>query len=622
MVSHDGGDFLPRTLAALAAQTRPADAVIGVDTGSRDHSAALLEQELGKANVTVFDQPRSGMGGAVMAGLKALSPWPADGAGAAPGAEWIWLLHDDAAPAPEALAELLHAVERAPSVTVAGCKQLDWHAERRLIDVGLSTSRWAERLTLIDADELDQGQYDGRSDTFAVNSAGMLVRRDIWEELRGFDPALPGSGDDVDFCWRNRLAGHRVVVVPSAKMFHVSHRPHALGNATAARKAQVHLRLKHAAGWKVPLHAVGALVGSLFKLVLSIAVKDPGHGFSQLLATFAGLGRPAAVIRGRRNAARTRRIRRSVMKGLQTPRREVWAHRRSLIEALGADDFGDGLTGTDPLAEQPTGDADDFAAIATPDRGWVGNGAVLAILLTLAVSLTGLLSLFRAPAVSGGALIPVSLRLSEIWSHASTWWISLGAGLPGHGDPFGYLLWVLGVLGAGDANGAVGWLLILAMPLSALGAWFAAGALTPAQEAAPGGRPGLGRGTGAPGRPQPGPAGCLDCARHDPGARPGTAPGDRHGGRPRRPRRPGARPRTAHPRARRPSRRQRDAVLDGCGRRGPRHGRGHRRGAVAAGALHSRRCPLRRASGPPRPHGVVGAPAQPGTVPAVRLLGP
>ena len=209
---------------------------------------------------------------------------------AAPAVEWIWLLHDDAAPAPEALAELLRAVERAPSVTVAGCKQLDWHSERRLIDVGLSTSRWAERLTLIEADELDQGQYDGRSDTFAVNSAGMLVRRDVWEDLGGFDPALPGSGDDVDFCWRNRLAGHRVVVVPSARMFHVSHRPHALGNAAAARKAQVHLRLKHAPAWKVPLHAAGALLGSLFKLVLSIAVKDPGHGFSQLLATFGALG--------------------------------------------------------------------------------------------------------------------------------------------------------------------------------------------------------------------------------------------------------------------------------------------------------------------------------------------
>ncbi|MET1022597.1 MAG: glycosyltransferase [Arthrobacter sp.] len=482
VVSHDGGDFLPRTLAALAAQTRPADTCIGVDTGSRDHSAALLEQAFGAANVTVFDQARSGMGAAVWAGLSALAPragGSGSGAGAGPAAEWIWLLHDDAAPAPEALAELLHAVERAPSVTVAGCKQLDWHSERRLIDVGLSTSRWAERLTLIDADEVDQGQYDGRSDTFAVNSAGMLVRRDVWEELRGFDPALPGSGDDVDFCWRNRLAGHRVVVVPSARMFHVSHRPHALGNPTAARKAQVHLRLKHAAGWTVPLHWAGALLGSLFKLVLSIAVKDPGHGFSQLLATCAALGRPAAVIRGRRNAARTRRVRRSVIRGLQTPRREVWAHRRSLMEALGADDPGDALSGNDPLAEQPTGDsADDFAALTTSERGWVGNGALLAIVVTTVASLIGLLSLFRAEAVSGGAVIPVSPQLGEIWNQASGWWITLGAGLPGHGDPFGYVLWVLGVLGAGNANTALGWLLILAMPLSALGAWFAAGALT------------------------------------------------------------------------------------------------------------------------------------------------
>ena len=484
MVSHDGGDFLPRTLAALAGQTRPADAVIGVDTGSRDHSAALLEQAFGKANVTHFEQARSGMGAAVAAGLSALAPWheatgtAQDGGPIQPGTDWIWLLHDDAAPAPEALAELLHAVERAPSVTVAGCKQLDWHAERHLIDVGLSTSRWAERLTLIDADELDQGQYDGRTDTFAVNSAGMLVRRDVWEDLGGFDPALPGSGDDVDFCWRNRLAGHRVVVVPSAKMFHVSHRPHALGNAKAARKAQVHLRLKHAAGWQVPLHAAGALLGSLFKLVLSIAVKDPGHGFSQLVATFVALGRPAAVLRGRRNAAKSRRIRRSVIKGLQTPRREVWAHRRSLMEALGADDAGERPAG-DELADEPSGDsAQDFAALATSERGWVGNGALLAVLVTAAASVIGLLNLFRADAVSGGALIPVSLRLAEIWTHASSWWISLGAGLPGHGDPFGYVLWILGVLGAGDANAAVVWLLILAMPLSALGAWFAAGALT------------------------------------------------------------------------------------------------------------------------------------------------
>ncbi|WLQ05210.1 glycosyltransferase family 2 protein [Arthrobacter oryzae] len=482
MVAHNGGDYLPSTLAALSQQTRPVDAYIGVDTGSRDDSLVLLSQAFGEASVTSFQQGRSGMGDAVKAGLAAISPRNADprnpdvqGAGT----EWIWLLHDDAAPAPEALAELLYAVERAPSVTVAGCKQLDWDARRRLIDVGLSTSRWAERLTLIEADELDQGQYDGRSDTFAVNSAGMLVRRDVWEELGGFDHALPGTGDDVDFCWRNRLAGHRVVVVPTARMFHVSHRPHALGSAGAARKAQVYLRLKHSVAWKLPLHAAGALLGSLFKLVLSIAVKDPGHGFSQLMATFVALGRPGAVIRGRRDAARTRRIRRSVIKGLQTPRREVWAHRRSLIEALGSDDSDPDPARTDPLAEQPSGDStDDFAALSTSERGWVGNGALLAVILTAAASLIGLSGFFRAEAVTGGALIPVSSKVADIWHHATSWWIGLGAGLPGHGDPFDFLLWVLGLVGGGDANGALAWLLLLAMPLAGLFAWFAAGGLT------------------------------------------------------------------------------------------------------------------------------------------------
>ncbi|MFJ6028326.1 glycosyltransferase [Pseudarthrobacter sp. NPDC092424] len=475
MVAHNGSDYLPRTLAALADQTRPADRAIGVDAASSDDSLVLLEQSLGRPNVISTSRAKGGMGAAVSAGLSASAPWSGSAAGRT---EWIWLLHDDAAPHPDALAELLGAVERAPSVTVAGCKQLDWHMERRLIDVGLSTSRWAERLTLIDAEEMDQGQYDGRSDTFAVNSAGMLVRRDVWEQLGGFDPALPGSGDDVDFCWRNRLAGHRVVVVPSARMYHVAHRPHGLGSPAAARKAQIHLRLKHAPLWMVPVHAAGAFVGSLVRLVFGVLVKDPGHGFAQMLATWAALGRPRAIARARAAARRTRRIRRSVIRKLQTPRREVWSHRRSLMEAFGSDTAGDDLE-QDPLALQPSGDsADDFAALATTRRGWVGNGAVAAAGIGTVASVLALGGLFRAEAASGGALTPVSAGLGEIWQHASSWWIPAGAGLPGHGDPFGYVLWLLGVLGGGNANAAIVWLLLLGTPLSALTAWFAAGSLT------------------------------------------------------------------------------------------------------------------------------------------------
>ena len=54
----------------------------------------------------------------------------------------------------------------------------------------------------------------------AVGSAGMLVRRDVWDRLGGFDPGLRLFRDDVDFCWRVQAAGLRVQVVTDAVLYH------------------------------------------------------------------------------------------------------------------------------------------------------------------------------------------------------------------------------------------------------------------------------------------------------------------------------------------------------------------------------------------------------------------
>ncbi|MCU1574645.1 MAG: glycosyl transferase [Micrococcaceae bacterium] len=473
MVAHNGGRYLPRTLAALANQTRPADVVLGIDVASSDDSYDVLQRYLGKANVRASGH-RIGFGAAVATATGSRNPDADPALG-----EWLWLLHDDAAPAPDALAELLQAVERAPSVSVAGCKQLDWDEPRKLLDVGLSTSRWAERVTRIDFDEQDQGQYDGRSDVFAVNSAGMLVRRDVWDALHGFDPALPGIGDDLDFCWRNRLAGNRVVVVPTARMFHVVARPDGLSTRRAGRRAEIYLRLKHAALWKVPLLAVGAVLGGVSRLMTGLLFKDPGGGAGQFLASWSAVLHPVKVAHGRAEAERTRTLPPSVVRTLQTPRREVWAHRRTWTQSLTSDTEPNPQPVPEEGAAEPSGDfRNDFVALATANRMWSGTGATVATVLLLAAALVTLHQLIGAAAVTGGALLPLSGSLSAIWNNASAWWISLGAGLPGHGDPFAYVLWLLAALGWGNGSAAVSWLLILSLPLAGLGAWFAAGALT------------------------------------------------------------------------------------------------------------------------------------------------
>jgi GT2 family glycosyltransferase len=54
----------------------------------------------------------------------------------------------------------------------------------------------------------------------AVTAACMLVRRDVFETLGGFDERLRIGGNDVDLCIRIRKAGYQVVYNPHAILYH------------------------------------------------------------------------------------------------------------------------------------------------------------------------------------------------------------------------------------------------------------------------------------------------------------------------------------------------------------------------------------------------------------------
>ncbi len=54
----------------------------------------------------------------------------------------------------------------------------------------------------------------------AVTAACMLVRRDVFEQVGGFDEEMPVGFNDVDFCMRVRRAGYRVVWTPYAVLYH------------------------------------------------------------------------------------------------------------------------------------------------------------------------------------------------------------------------------------------------------------------------------------------------------------------------------------------------------------------------------------------------------------------
>ncbi len=171
LVSHDGARWLPPVLEGLEAQTRPVDRAIAVDTGSRDGSVDLLRGLL--EDESVLEVPGStGYPAAVAHALEHV-PEVDD--------EWVWLLHDDSLPAPDALEQLLAAAEEHPEAAVLGPKLREWPSLRRLLEVGLTITGTGHRETGLERGEYDQGQHDDVRRVLAVNTAGMLVRRRVLE---------------------------------------------------------------------------------------------------------------------------------------------------------------------------------------------------------------------------------------------------------------------------------------------------------------------------------------------------------------------------------------------------------------------------------------------------------
>ncbi|PVZ14906.1 GT2 family glycosyltransferase [Actinomycetospora cinnamomea] len=219
LVCHDGETWLPETLAALARQTRRPRRVIAVDTGSTDGTAGLLAAS-NQVDVVLRMPHDTGFAEAVHTAVDDADRRWGRGAGSSGSGDWIWVLHDDAAPAPDCLQVLLSVADASPSAAVLGPLVLDWDEPRLVVEAGVSIDASGSRQTGIGADELDLGQFATNSEVLAVGSAGSLVRRREWDSLGGFDTALGLLREDVDYGWRVNRAGGLVLCTPSARLRH------------------------------------------------------------------------------------------------------------------------------------------------------------------------------------------------------------------------------------------------------------------------------------------------------------------------------------------------------------------------------------------------------------------
>jgi len=212
LVATDGARWLPETLRGLRAQKHRPIKIIAVDNASTDGSGDMLTKAFGERRVVTLER-RVGYGRALAAALKVAAERSME-------ADAFLLLHDDTCLDPGAIEQMIEALGE-DNVGIVGCKLLDWDDRDVLQDIGRTTDRYGRQVPRVERGELDQGQYEGIEEVLYASSAALLIARDVVAKIGLFDNRYVVLRDDLDLCWRARMAGYRTVVQTEASARHV-----------------------------------------------------------------------------------------------------------------------------------------------------------------------------------------------------------------------------------------------------------------------------------------------------------------------------------------------------------------------------------------------------------------
>lgn len=434
LVTLDAEDWLPETLTALSRLAHRPDRLVAVDSGSRDATLELLQraQRHDQLDAVVSRDERGGFGAGVAAALAAETE--AGALPTEPGRDhWLWLLHDDAVPSPDALDRLLAHVVSDASVDITGPKLV--FPRRRhgrghqLSEVGVSIAGTGRRDLGLDLGEIDQGQRDQPRQQLGVSTCGLLIRLADWQRLGGLDPGVPCFRDGVELGWRATAGGLRVVTTPAAEMVHrqvgrAGLRPRGAGGRHPDRVDQqlgLLVVAGHAPTWRLPFTWLRLAVGCLVRALGYLLGKAPSRSADELAALGWLISHPRRIRAYRRRLAASplEPGTAAVVRSLRPP---WWSGLRIAVDSLSGSvsDRYRRLAGDSDAATLDELTGDDFSGPGE-DRArhpWLTPVVLTGVLLVVA-SLVAARTLLGLGHLTAPALLPAPDHLGQLWRSAA-----------------------------------------------------------------------------------------------------------------------------------------------------------------------------------------------------------
>jgi GT2 family glycosyltransferase len=256
--------------------TWPNFRIVVVDNGSTDGSESILRERLPDVEIIQSGANLGFAGGNNVGIRRALDA----------GADYVWLLNNDAEAAPEALTGLVETMESASGAGMASSKIYLYDDPQRLDFAGGLWEKGRLRVRLVGANQVDSGQFDEPPERSSVSGCSVLVSSRMIRDIGLMDESYFLYWEDTEWCARAQQKGYAILFAPKS---HVWHKVSASTGKNSFAQHYYLFRnglffLRRYDPWLLPLFAVNNLLFG-FKC-LSTGKSQPLRGFIHGFADF------------------------------------------------------------------------------------------------------------------------------------------------------------------------------------------------------------------------------------------------------------------------------------------------------------------------------------------------
>ncbi len=254
VVNFNGRKFLGECLWSLANQSYPRDRfeVIVVDNASGDGSVEFVREQLPWVKL-IESKKNLGFAAGNNAGFEMAH------------GDWIALLNNDAVAEREWLATSIKAGVTQPTIGGVASHIVFHDDPDRINSTGLillRDGRGADRDFGCRADQVKRP----RGEVFGGCGAGLVLRREMLDELGLFDPKLFMYYEDLDLAWRAQRIGWRFVYEPTARVRHVFGASAGVASPLQTRYVERNRCLVNLRYAPLPV-AIGTVLGAVARVV-------------------------------------------------------------------------------------------------------------------------------------------------------------------------------------------------------------------------------------------------------------------------------------------------------------------------------------------------------------------